>query len=71
LRLASCRAEPAVTLDSLGDYQDTLAVGLGARLTLVETPMKKVWQKPVVCMKSVSLEVTAYESAEIDGDDLN
>jgi hypothetical protein len=37
----------------------------------VETPMKKVWQKPVVCMKSVSLEVTAYESAEIDGDDLN
>jgi hypothetical protein len=46
-------------------------LGFGARLIIVETPMKKVWQKPVVCMKSVSLEVTAYESADIDADDLH
>jgi hypothetical protein len=30
--------------------------------------MKKVWLKPVVCIQNVALEVTAYESSDLDGD---
>jgi coenzyme PQQ precursor peptide PqqA len=28
--------------------------------------MKKVWQKPVIAERDASLEVTAYQSAELD-----
>ena len=28
--------------------------------------MKKAWKKPTLCEKSVALEVTAYESSEIE-----
>lgn len=28
--------------------------------------MKKIWRKPVVCEQRVALEVTAYESADIE-----
>lgn len=28
--------------------------------------MKKVWRKPELCARDVGLEVTAYESADID-----
>lgn len=28
--------------------------------------MKKAWKKPVLCEQSVALEVTAYESSDID-----
>ncbi len=28
--------------------------------------MKKAWKKPEICVKEVGLEVTSYESAEID-----
>jgi coenzyme PQQ precursor peptide PqqA len=28
--------------------------------------MKKAWHKPVVCEQAVALEVTAYESADLD-----
>ncbi len=28
--------------------------------------MKKVWRKPELCERDVALEVTAYESADIE-----
>lgn len=28
--------------------------------------MKKIWRKPQLCVQEVSLEVTAYQSSDID-----
>jgi coenzyme PQQ precursor peptide PqqA len=39
---------------------------LQPELTEGRRVMKKVWRKPEICEREVALEVTAYESSDID-----